>query len=230
LSWSVFTSSFWMSLLSCPLRKESFIIISCSIRSIQIFITHISNSARERSSASGPIDRFSRWTHMIDSKIDLVSRILFGYWQFSVLRKIDTGPRTFRHPVYAFSWFFLDISRNQTTVWEAVVNRWSHSKVMVFSVPSVIYAFWWIETSSQQIIVTKLVDFILIRNLEISTKNDRHSIFLFHSCAAESPGLRIFLPISILLQSTHWSLYWVGGNFDRRNCTPMKSIPIETAW
>jgi hypothetical protein len=41
LSWSVLTSFFWMSLLSCPLRKKYCIITLCSIRSIQIFITYL---------------------------------------------------------------------------------------------------------------------------------------------------------------------------------------------
>jgi hypothetical protein len=50
-------------------------------------LTHISN-ADQRSSAPDLMDRFSRWTHMIDSEIDLALRMLFGYWQFSVLRKI----------------------------------------------------------------------------------------------------------------------------------------------
>jgi hypothetical protein len=44
------------------------------------------------------MDRFSRWTHMIDSEIDFVSRMLFSYWQFSVLRKIDTRSLTFSPP------------------------------------------------------------------------------------------------------------------------------------
>jgi hypothetical protein len=83
LSWSVLTSSLWISLLPCPLRKKYFIITLCSIQSIQIFITCLDISVKCRSkrfSAPDPMDRFFRWTHMIDSEIDLVSRMLFGYW------------------------------------------------------------------------------------------------------------------------------------------------------
>jgi hypothetical protein len=76
-----------MSLLPCSLRKKYFTIILCSIRSIQIFITYISNADQKVSSAPDPMDRFSCWTHLIDSEIDLVSRMLFDYWQFTVLRK-----------------------------------------------------------------------------------------------------------------------------------------------
>jgi hypothetical protein len=85
------TSSLWMSLLSYPLRKKYFTITLCSIQSVQICITHMSNVNQKRSSQPDPIDRFARWTQMFDSQIDWVSRMSFGYWQFSVLRKIGGG-------------------------------------------------------------------------------------------------------------------------------------------
>jgi hypothetical protein len=55
----------------------------------------MSNADQKRPSVPDPMDRFSRWTHMIDSEIDLISRILFGYWRFSVLRKIGRGSHVF---------------------------------------------------------------------------------------------------------------------------------------
>jgi hypothetical protein len=45
------------------------------------------------------MDRFSRWTHMIDSEINLILRMFFGYWQFLVLWKIGSGTSTFRRDV-----------------------------------------------------------------------------------------------------------------------------------
>jgi hypothetical protein len=49
LSWSVFTSSLWMSLLPCLLRKKYFTITLCSIRSIQIFRTYLNGCVKIRS-------------------------------------------------------------------------------------------------------------------------------------------------------------------------------------
>jgi hypothetical protein len=46
---SVLTSYSWMSLLPCPLRKKYFTITLCSIRSIQILITHLSADLKCRS-------------------------------------------------------------------------------------------------------------------------------------------------------------------------------------
>jgi hypothetical protein len=51
-----------------------------------------------------PMNRFSRWIHMFDSEIDWVSSILFGYWQFSVPRKISKTPDTFHRPANAGLW------------------------------------------------------------------------------------------------------------------------------
>jgi hypothetical protein len=87
----------WMSLLPCSLRNKDFTMTLCSIRSIQMFRTYLNASIRcrwKRSSAPDPIDKFSRWTHTIDLELDLVSRMLFGYWQFSLLRKVG-GPGIF---------------------------------------------------------------------------------------------------------------------------------------
>jgi len=56
-----------------------------------------------------------------------------------------------------------------------------------------------IETPFKKAIVPKLVEFISIGNSHRSTKSDRDSIRLIHSCVAESPGLRKFVPIAILL-------------------------------
>jgi hypothetical protein len=55
----------------------------------------MSNADQERFSAPDPRDRFSHWTQMIDSEIDAVSKMLFGYWQLAVLRKLVKGPWTF---------------------------------------------------------------------------------------------------------------------------------------
>jgi hypothetical protein len=88
LSWNVLTSSLRMSLLQRLLWKKYSTITLCSIRSIQIFIIYISNPNWKQSSAPDHIDRFSRWTHMINSEIDWILRMLFGHWRFSVQRKI----------------------------------------------------------------------------------------------------------------------------------------------
>jgi hypothetical protein len=102
LSWSILSNSLEMNLLPCPLRKKYFTITLCSIRSIQIFITYVNASIKwrsRRSSAPEFTDNFSGWTRMIDLEIDLVSRMLFGYWQFSVLKMIGRGSGTFP-PLY----------------------------------------------------------------------------------------------------------------------------------
>jgi hypothetical protein len=88
-------------LLPCPLRKKYFTITFCSIQSIEIFITYLHESVKcwsERSLTPDSMDRFSSWTHMIDSEIDLVSKIWFGYWQFSFLIKIVRWSMTFSPP------------------------------------------------------------------------------------------------------------------------------------
>jgi hypothetical protein len=95
LSWSVLTSSLRMSLFPCLLRKKYFTITRCSVQSIEMFLTHISNADQQMSSVPDPMDRFSRRIPVIKSEIDLVSRMLFCYWQFSVLRKIGRRSGTF---------------------------------------------------------------------------------------------------------------------------------------
>jgi hypothetical protein len=44
------------------------------------------------------MDRFFPLTYVIDSEIGLVSKMSFGYWQFSVLRKIGRGSGAFSLP------------------------------------------------------------------------------------------------------------------------------------
>jgi hypothetical protein len=52
-------------------------------------------SRSKRSSSPDALDRVSPGTQMTDSEIDLVSRMLFGYSQFSVLRKIGRARQFF---------------------------------------------------------------------------------------------------------------------------------------
>jgi hypothetical protein len=66
--------------------------------------TNIWITDQEKSSLPGPMNRVSRWIHMFNSEIDWVSSILFCYWQFSVPRKIDRTPDTFRCPANSGLW------------------------------------------------------------------------------------------------------------------------------